>query len=178
MTGSGRGYCLLKLADNSGEPVKGYAGKSGQPVDEKFENKNYKASIGQLNKLRNIYHSNCWICGKTGLGLEFALGQNGKVTAEIDCQNIHQGYDGILHGGIIASLLDCAMVNCLFAHGIAAFTAEIKVRYRHPVAVNQTAILKAEITGRSKILYHMTAMLIQNNVTMAKASGKFIKKKE
>jgi hypothetical protein len=42
MTGRSRGYCLLKLSDKSGEPVKGYAGKTGLPVNKKLTNKNYK----------------------------------------------------------------------------------------------------------------------------------------
>jgi len=30
------------------------------------------------------------------------------------------GYPGIVHGGIIATILDCAMTNCLLMKGISA----------------------------------------------------------
>ena len=42
-------------------------------------------------------------------------------------------------------LLDGAMTNCLFAHGQAAVTAELTVRYRHPVATQRPALLRAWI---------------------------------
>ncbi len=134
------------------------------------------ATIEQLNELRNTHHANCFVCGNPGMGLEFTVCNDGKATAEVDCRNIHQGYDGILHGGIIASLLDGAMVNCLFAHGIAAMTAELKVRYRRPVAVNRRVRLIAWICRDTFRLYRLKSQLIQDDAVMAEASGKFMKK--
>jgi acyl-coenzyme A thioesterase PaaI-like protein len=32
----------------------------------------------------------------------------------------HQGYDGVVHGGILAALLDDAMANCLWLRGVPA----------------------------------------------------------
>ena len=32
ITGRGTGYCLIKLSESSGEPAKGFAGRSGYPV--------------------------------------------------------------------------------------------------------------------------------------------------
>ena len=136
------------------------------------------ATIEQLSKLQDIHHPNCFLCGKDGTGLDFEIHTDGALEVEVDCQRVHQGYNDILHGGMVTSLLDAAMVNCLFAHGVVALTAEIKVRFRHPVAVNQPAVVKAKIVDCSKILYNMTAALFQNDRMMAKASGKFIKKRE
>ena len=136
------------------------------------------ATIEQLSKLQDIHHPNCFVCSKSGLGLEFEICADGTIEAEVDCRWIYQGYNDILHGGMVTSLLDAAMVNCLFAHGVVALTAEIKVRFRHPVMVNQPAVVKAKIAGYSKKLYNMTAALFQNNEMMAKAGGKFTKKQE
>jgi acyl-coenzyme A thioesterase PaaI-like protein len=36
----------------------------------------------------------------------------------------------MLHGGVISSILDGTMTNCLFAHGTVAVTAELRVRFR------------------------------------------------
>jgi acyl-coenzyme A thioesterase PaaI-like protein len=134
------------------------------------------ATIEQLSKLQDIHHPNCFLCGKDGTGLDFKICADGTIEAEVDCRCIYQGYSDILHGGMVTSLLDAAMVNCLFAHGIVALTAEIKVRFRHPVAVSQPAVVRAKIIDCSEILYNMTATLIQGNTIMAKANGKFIKK--
>jgi hypothetical protein len=96
------------------------------------------------------------------MGFEFAIGKNGEVTAEIDCQNIHihQGYDGILHGGIIASPFDSAMVNCLFARGIVALTAEFKVRFK--LRESRIAVGKNEICiSQQKVRHKKSRWLLK-----------------
>ncbi len=70
--------------------------------------------------LQSRLHSQCILCGADhpqGLRLAFNTDANGRVKAEFPCDRMYQGYDGYLHGGVIAALLDSAMTNCLFAHG-------------------------------------------------------------
>ena len=55
--------------------------------------------------------------------------------AEFIPETHHQGYDGVTHGGIIYSLLDDVMANCLFLRGVRAYTAKCAIRYRDPVPV-------------------------------------------
>ena len=91
---------------------------------------------------RRQTHPGCFVCGPAnghGLGLEFRLGEGGVVEASFACQGAFEGYPATLHGGIICALLDGAMTNCLFAHGHAAVTAELKVRFRHPVMTERPA---------------------------------------
>lgn len=81
-------------------------------------------------------HDTCIICGiknPVGLKLQFEVLPDGSVRSEFMCKFIFEGYKEILHGGVIASLIDSAMTNCLFAHDILAFTAELTIKYKMPV---------------------------------------------
>ncbi|MEE9241197.1 MAG: PaaI family thioesterase [bacterium] len=79
----------------------------------------------------------CFVCGPgnpIGLRVSFRL-EDGVCRAEFTPETHHQGYDGVTHGGIIYSLLDDVMANCLFLRGIRAYTAKCAIRYRDPVPV-------------------------------------------
>jgi hypothetical protein len=65
------------------------------------------------------------------------------------------------------------MTNCLFAHGIHAFTAELKVRFLLPVTVRGVIRLKANIEKSYAHFYMLKAELLQNHALKARASGKF-----
>jgi acyl-coenzyme A thioesterase PaaI-like protein len=129
--------------------------------------------------LRRHSHPDCFVCGPAnghGLGLEFHLGQDGVVEASFGCQAVFEGYPATLHGGIICALLDGAMTNCLFALGHAAVTAELKVRFRHPVITERPARVRAWIASSLRPLHELVAELVQDDQVMATARGKFLEK--
>ncbi len=122
-------------------------------------------------------HPQCIICGSRhpqGFRLKFNAHADGHVEASFPCKRLYQGYEGYLHGGVIASLLDSAMTNCLFAHGRACLTGELTIRFLKPVIVNQPVIVSARITRSLPPLYHTEAGVQQNGQIMAKATAKFM----
>ena len=132
---------------------------------------------GGLQHMRAQAHSNCVVCSTSNgrsLGLKFTASADGGVQARFDCAKAFEGYAGILHGGVIASLLDGAMTNCMFAHGIPAITAELHVRFRHPVAIDQVASVRAWIERSSRPLHMLRAEVVQGEQLRATASGKFM----
>ena len=72
-----------------------------------------------------------------------------------------EGYPGVAHGGLIAAALDGAMTNWLFTHSRSAVTAELKVRYLHPVAILVPTLIQARLVEHSGPLFVMTAELVQ-----------------
>jgi acyl-coenzyme A thioesterase PaaI-like protein len=110
--------------------------------------------------------------------LEFAVHDDGSVTAAFLGHPALEGFEGFLHGGMIASLLDGAMTNCLFAHGHVAMTAELKVRYRKPVVIGEEMLLRAWITRSQPPLHLLEAELKQDGCTKAIASAKFMERNE
>lgn len=137
---------------------------------------NPSASIGNA-----FGHSRCFLCGganPASLKLAFSLAQDGSVSARFDCKPGLQGYDGILHGGVTASLLDAAMTHCLFHHGIKALTADLHVRYAHAIDCEALLDLWAAIASRRPPLYQLRAEISQEGCLMAWAEAKFLLRRE
>lgn len=132
-----------------------------------------------LDRTNAAWHPRCIICGRDGpcgLGLRFEATSDGGVEASFECPRRYQGYDGILHGGVTSSLLDSAMTNCLFARGIVAVTAELTVRFRHPVQVGLPLVVRAEVVRRQPPLFVLEARILQDGQLKARAVGKFMER--
>lgn len=78
----------------------------------------------------------CFVCSEGhphGLGLRFYHTDDG-VLSLCTIPNSYCGFDGMVHGGIISSLMDEAAAYALFArHGKLGVTREITVRFLKPV---------------------------------------------
>jgi len=130
-----------------------------------------------LEKTRGEYHLLCGVCGRIGpdrLGIRFTVQEDGVVVGQFDGKDHHQGYNGYLHGGLIATLLDSAMTNCLFAQGRVALTAELSIRFLKPVLVGVPSVVSAWVEGLASPLFKMNGKICQNDEIMAKATAKFM----
>jgi uncharacterized protein (TIGR00369 family) len=113
-----------------------------------------------------------------GLGLAFTVHDDGSVSSSLHGHPALEGFQGCLHGGMIASLLDGAMTNCLFAQGHIAMTAELKVRYRKPASIGQEILIRAWVTRSRPPFYLLEAELKQEGCIKAVASAKFFERNE
>ncbi len=86
-----------------------------------------------------------------------------------------QGYDGIMHGGVISALLDSAMTNCLFHQGIKAVTGELSIKFHHPVPCNAGVEITALIEKAADPLFIMAAELKTDGEKIASAHAKFMR---
>jgi len=130
-----------------------------------------------LKSLQNRFHSTCVVCGEknpSGMKLPFRLSRDGSVSARFFCSQLLQGYPGLMHGGVIAAILDGAMVNCLFAHGKTAVTASLTVRFLFPVVSKKPAVIKAWIKRANSPLHLVESALVQNRRVVARATAKFM----
>jgi uncharacterized protein (TIGR00369 family) len=90
----------------------------------------------------------CFGCGAAnhhGLHLSFTRDADG-VSATFTPLDVHQGYEHVVHGGIISTLLDEAMAWAVAAAGIWAVTGEMQIRFRRPLHVGETVILRGTVT--------------------------------
>lgn len=80
---------------------------------------------------------NCFVCGRenpTGLKLDFFMVEEGKTHSSFSLPKHYEGYPGIVHGGIIAAILDETGGRTLMTEPDRFFvTAQLDVRYRKPV---------------------------------------------
>ena len=90
----------------------------------------------------------CFGCGAAnphGLHLSFTSGADG-VRATFTPLDVHQGYEQVVHGGIISTLLDEAMAWAVAAAGIWAVTGEMQVRFRRALHVGEAVSLHGAVT--------------------------------
>jgi uncharacterized protein (TIGR00369 family) len=122
-------------------------------------------------------HAHCLICGKHtpwSLGLQFRADEAGRVCTEFQADPRLQGYDGILHGGVIASLLDAAMTHCLFHRGVRAVTGDLHIRFVHPIACSSRVEIGARVVLEKSPLYRLKADVRCAGRIMAWAEAKFV----
>jgi acyl-coenzyme A thioesterase PaaI-like protein len=96
------------------------------------------------------------------------------VYTSYPCSKLLQSYPGMVHGGMVAALLDAAMTNCLFSRGVTAVTGDLRVRFRQPVKVDCVAEITAAVVRTRGRLRHLTADLLQDGKPMARATATFV----
>ncbi|MDU2063594.1 MAG: PaaI family thioesterase [Sporomusaceae bacterium] len=99
----------------------------------------------------------CFACGRQnpiGLHLEFTEEDNVYKTIFVG-QKEHQGYDGILHGGIISTLLDEATARYIYAKGMKALTARLEVRFRAPTPIGEPLTVTGRIVKVKGKMYEL-----------------------
>ncbi len=136
-------------------------------------------SAEHLKSLCQENHSWCVVCGDAnplGLKVRFTLQPDGSVEGRFAGGHVFQSYDGVLHGGMIAALLDGAMTNCMFAHGHRAVTGELIVRYRKTVEAGEPVVMRAWLEQSNLGLYQLRAELSQNDSIKVIAAAKFMDK--
>jgi uncharacterized protein (TIGR00369 family) len=129
----------------------------------------------------DLEHRYCFACGAEnpdGLALKFTSTKEEEISAVFTPKRIHQGYDDMLHGGIVCTLLDAAMTRLLLDKGIAAVTADLKVRFKKPVPITQALIIRARIEKKREHFFRLSADLTANGSVVATGTGKFLKRRE
>ena len=84
----------------------------------------------------------CFVCGLDnphGLQLTFYEHAGGEVVAEISVPARFQGYPGVVHGGIVAAILDEVAMRSAMVDDHLRFmvTAKMTLRYRKAIPVEQ-----------------------------------------
>lgn len=84
----------------------------------------------------------CFACGlENPFGLHLKFYDNGRdeVSADFTVAPNHQGYPGVVHGGIVAAILDEVGGRTVMVgdHTRLFVTAKFDIRYRQPVPIGQ-----------------------------------------
>lgn len=130
-----------------------------------------------MKATRSRAHCHCVVCSPDnshGFNIRFETADDGSVETEFHCSRTYQGYDNVLHGGVIATLLDSAMVHCLFAYGREALTAELNIRFKEPVRTDCPAHVRAWISQNGRQLTVLQSELVQQGRRKVVGTGKFM----
>lgn len=132
-----------------------------------------------MAKLRLEDDGYCFACGQNntaGLKLKFVLDKENCLNTEFHFSKNHQGYKNIVHGGIIALILDELMGNLCHKLGKNAIGAQIEVRFKQPSFINSTLYFKSWLEKEEKrIIYAKAEAKNKQGLVVASAFGKAVK---
>ena len=141
------------------------AGGSGvQQRDQEYCNCTHKRSDGKRGAVKKQPNSQlCFVCGldnPIGLKLAFYEDEQRRVVARFTPQSQHQGYPGVVHGGIVTALLDEVLARVAIGSGRWVMTARLNVRYRRPVPIGGALTVMGEAIGWKRSLFEARGRII------------------
>jgi acyl-coenzyme A thioesterase PaaI-like protein len=80
-----------------------------------------------------------------------------------------------VHGGIIAALLDEAMVKLAAHLGIRSVSAELTVKFKVPAAPGEELLVRGRIVREASRLIEAEAAVERGLVVIAEATGKLLR---
>jgi uncharacterized domain 1 len=133
---------------------------------------------GKLTPMAHSAQNRCFGCGPAnpiGLHLEFFVAEDLSVVSTPTIADIFEGPRGMVHGGIIATLLDEAMSKAVRSRGLTSVTRQMEVEYLRPVPSGSTVRIEGHLV-RSEGRKHWTEARILDGKshTLATAKGLFI----
>ena len=120
----------------------------------------------------------CFVCGEkndAGIKTQFYV-EDGKVKAPLEAKPHHCGYHNVVHGGIIAAIMDETMGwAAARAIGRMCFTGELTIRYLRPTPGGCRLTVSAEVGRIGKRLVTAKGVLEDGaGIVYAKGEGKFV----
>ncbi len=85
-----------------------------------------------------------------------------------------QGWHKVVHGGIIATVLDEAMTRLLWEKGITAVTAELTIRFLRPLPVGTPTRVTARIADHRRKLWTLEAEIADEAGAYARATARYM----
>lgn len=117
----------------------------------------------------------CFGCGMNNpVGLKLKFSRDGdSLSTEFTTDRTHQGWPGLVHGGILGCLLDEVMSNVAYATGYTCLTASISMRLRQPVPVEMPLVITARITRqRKKLIETEGRICLKDGTVIAESTAK------
>ncbi len=124
--------------------------------------------------------NNCLFCGSQnpyGFHLVFRQEDSFTVT-ETTVPWYYQGFKGVVHGGIIAALLDEVMSHSLKNAGIEAVTGTLEARYIKPLLTEKSLITRGQIVKKEGRIIETQGEVIQGGEVVARGKGVFVVPRE
>jgi acyl-coenzyme A thioesterase PaaI-like protein len=123
----------------------------------------------------------CFVCGmQNPIGLKIIFEADGqRVWAQFTAHDEHQGYPGVLHGGITFALLDEVIGRVAMEVDESSpwmMTAKAEMRYRKPVPIGEELTLMGELTRvRSRAIEGRGELRLSDGTIAVEASAMYVK---
>ncbi len=121
---------------------------------------------------------NCFACGELnqhGMQLRLHLAGNGCWTETV-LSDRFEGWLGIAHGGILATIADEVMAWSLFTDHHVGLTARLAMDYRRPAPVDRPIRATGWIVERRRLRYDTAARVVDATTgeLLADATGVYV----
>ena len=132
-----------------------------------------------VEKLEPKAGNPCFGCGADnpqGMKLTFEQDHDArKITGHFRLGPEYQGSNRVMHGGIIAVLLDEAMGKLNRFQDVRAVTAELNVEYLRPVPIDENIVVEAhEVSRDGRNLMHAGEIRNAAGKVLARGKGRFV----
>lgn len=125
-----------------------------------------------------IDDGHCVGCGQLspiGLKMTFAIADDKSVRGDLTIPQRFQGWRDVAHGGVVALVLDEAMAYAAGAHGYLGVTADLKLRFRHPVPIGEALVVRGAVRWQRRAVLAIEASVCDAAGTLlASAEGSFV----
>lgn len=122
----------------------------------------------------------CFVCGRenpVGLHVHFFADAENRVHAEFTPRDEHQGFPGVMHGGVISALLDETIGRTAIANNFWCVTAELTIRYKKPIPIGEPLRVTGEIVKSSARVLRGRGEIrsVRDNILLAEAEGVYVR---
>ena len=124
----------------------------------------------------------CFVCGADnadGLRLSFEIDADARtLKTQWTPDERFQGFSGIIHGGLVATVLDEAVAKLCVEVGIPAVTAGMDIRFLKPVSVGELLTIHGRIeTTNGRVVTGVSEVIKPDGTVAARAVVKMIRGK-
>jgi len=128
------------------------------------------------NEKSRDFHSTCFACGAdnpSGLHLQFEVNENGVRATTVISQRF-QSYEGVIHGGILATILDAAMLHCLHSQfRLNPITCRLDLRYRQRAPIGEPVTVQAFMINQRRDMCWVRGTIQCGDKICTEATGVF-----
>ncbi len=132
-----------------------------------------EARAGALNN-----DDHCFACGRKnpgGLGMRVEYAP-AEAICRVTLADTFQGWAGIAHGGVVATLLDEIMAHAVLhfvGHGV---TASLELRYLQPVPLGRELLVRGEVVekGGRLVKARGSVALTEDGSPLARGEARFV----
>lgn len=122
----------------------------------------------------------CFACGKKnphGLGMKVRFDEDAQTAfCGLSLPPRFQGWEGIAHGGVVATMLDEIMAHAVIHFVGQAVTGSMESRYRAPVPLETGLMVRGWVTGRRGPMAEAQAVVepASGGKPLAEAKARFL----
>lgn len=136
------------------------------------------ASEERSDRIALPRYANCFVCGcKNPIGLDITFYySNGRIETEFTPKPEHAGYREVVHGGILAALLDETMGwTSIIARPVMCYAADLSVRYKQSAKIGERLrIFGKLVEDKKRIILASGGVERYDGTLLCSAEGKFV----